>query len=772
MTARPARKRKDPQSRPAQAAGHAADAARASEPRGHRAGLELCVLVFLTAMLLSARWFIPAEAAINGSTLGLANLWMLALCVLGFAWLRSSLLTLHWGLADTGFTLLCLGHVLSAVVSDYGTLLSRPTLNLCWEWMGLWAAWVTVRQLVAWYQLQRWLLPAVGLWAVCVAGLGLYQHYLWLPQVGEAYTQLRSELDELQRGGNPSTAVRRQALQRQLQQMGAPLGGPERMVWENRLLGSTEPLGTSALANTLAGMLVCWLPFWVGLRLAVGQRSDWKRWQRHTLTAFLVVLLQCLVLTKSRSAWAAALVALAATVVVLGIRNRRAAKIVGIAGMVVVALTVLLPAGALGIDREVWTEAPKSLQYRLMYWAGALDVVRERPLFGAGPGNFRYAYLQYKLPESSEEIADPHNWVLDLWIASGLIGLAGMAIVIVTLFRSSRSAVSRIDQNDGDHAALNERIRRWFKNGLIAGPAVAAFVLWTWGELGTEIAITAAVYVLLMAVCLRRLASVPLSPWWTSVGLLALLVHLCGAGGIELPAIVEMLIILAAATLPAASAVQKPRLIPVASIALVVSGAVATVACVLTATRPVAERGVQIVQGDESLQSGRLNLAARLYGTAAVSDPLSAEPLRRLRDLEFRKWSSMEPSNDVGFQQGVELARRVVDLRPYVYLDHAQLGEAYLLRNERTDEIEAAREAAERFGAAVKLYPTAPILMGRLAEAEMRSGNFEAAMRAAERAVELHEINQEAGHVNRLLPADHLDRLREIISRTSDTLVQ
>ena len=37
-------------------------------------------------------------------------------------------------------------------------------------------------------------------------------------------------------------------------------------------------------------------------------------------------------------------------------------------------------------------------------------------LLGVGPGNFRQHYLQFKLPQSSEEIADPHNLNIQLEI--------------------------------------------------------------------------------------------------------------------------------------------------------------------------------------------------------------------------------------------------------------------------------------------------------------------------------------------------------------------
>ena len=89
-----------------------------------------------------------------------------------------------------------------------------------------------------------------------------------------------------------------------------------------------------------------------------------------------------------------------------------------------------------GFDWKVVSEAPKSLSYRLQYWRGTAGILREHPILGAGPGNFRQHYLKYKLPESSEEIADPHNMLLDIWSSGGLIALAGFAGFVVCALRA------------------------------------------------------------------------------------------------------------------------------------------------------------------------------------------------------------------------------------------------------------------------------------------------------------------------------------------------
>ena len=76
-----------------------------------------------------------------------------------------------------------------------------------------------------------------------------------------------------------------------------------------------------------------------------------------------------------------------------------------------------------GLDREVITEAPKSLLYRWQYWRATCDMIGDHPWFGCGLGNFKSYYTRYKAPEASETIADPHNFLLEIAATAGLPSL-------------------------------------------------------------------------------------------------------------------------------------------------------------------------------------------------------------------------------------------------------------------------------------------------------------------------------------------------------------
>ncbi len=61
-------------------------------------------------------------------------------------------------------------------------------------------------------------------------------------------------------------------------------------------------------------------------------------------------------------------------------------------------------------------------------------MIRDHPWLGCGPGNFQDVYTAYKLPTASEEVRDPHDFLLEIAATAGLPALAAMGIVLVLFF--------------------------------------------------------------------------------------------------------------------------------------------------------------------------------------------------------------------------------------------------------------------------------------------------------------------------------------------------
>lgn len=72
---------------------------------------------------------------------------------------------------------------------------------------------------------------------------------------------------------------------------------------------------------------------------------------------------------------------------------------------------------------------------RIMAWTSALKGVKERPLSGWGMGNYEIVFSKYYSPlflkyGFSETVWDkPHNWLLEIGMASGILGVAGYVFI-------------------------------------------------------------------------------------------------------------------------------------------------------------------------------------------------------------------------------------------------------------------------------------------------------------------------------------------------------
>ncbi|MDO5553327.1 MAG: O-antigen ligase family protein [Planctomycetia bacterium] len=235
-------------------------------------------------------------------------------------------------------------------------------------------------------------------------------------------------------------------------------GSPERILLENRILGSTEPLGTYALTNTLAGVLlpalillfVCLCRYTGKLFSHTTYPAIASRAGPVVLAALMFTLLfVCLLLTKSRTGILSLAIGLAlipATFLLLrvshaldahkavsgGKRGRRLLLITfAVAFLLACSVSLAFWTGAL--DREVLTETSKSLGYRIQYWIASSHMIGDYPWLGVGPGNFQNRYPQYMLPQASEVIADPHNFFFEIAVGFGLPAIV-FFLTIVGLF--------------------------------------------------------------------------------------------------------------------------------------------------------------------------------------------------------------------------------------------------------------------------------------------------------------------------------------------------
>lgn len=737
----------------------------------------------LTGALLAARLLLPTESAWQGHTLWIVQLWLGA----GVLWVwdryRQGRWGLRWTRLETAVGLVAAGHVLSAAHVIVAGGDQRAATNMAWEWIGLVTAAVLVRQVVASEQAARRLAAVMLAAAVALSGLGLWQHWVFYPQTARQYDSLRQELDRLlsadasePAGVSPGRRVRQ--LQQELLSLGVPaeaLEGPSRLLFEQRLRASREPFGMFALANTFAGWLLAWLMVGAGMVLGGRNAAAVPGTGRVIPGLALGIPGLCLLLTKSRTAWAGLIVGLGTWGLVAGLRTGTA----GLTRRAIVAATVLaagmgvLAASGGGLDRQVWSEAPKSLRYRVQYWSASWDVVREAPLWGVGPGNFRQHYLKYKRPESSEEIADPHNLLLDVWTSGGVTAVAGLAVFLAALVTLGRAVPSQ-PELDGARAST--------PLGPIVLGAGGGFwlVLGYYGVLGEGWDLRLAVLFAAWTACIACLRRVIIGGRGVSTACLVgaatgLCVHLLGAGGIGMPAVAQTLFLLP--VLAGGQADLDRRLVeagresgekppPRHFRAFLVVGMllpVLFVGCLLTGTIPALYRRVLIGAAETAwLVDGNAQRAMSLLSEAAERDPWSPEPVRRMADLAYHRWRVLPGASEVDFRRVVELGRLAIEKDPRSPHGYRILGQQYLEAYERTRNPQHAEAAVTYFQQAAERYPQWAVLRAELASALASADRQEEAREEARRALDLDAVNRRENHVDKFLPPEMLERMRQL----------
>ncbi len=381
----------------------------------------------LSAALIVARTYTTSEPDLERGAGG-GLVWILALLVVFGLAIASGLLggrfRFRWSWADLAVV------AMSAMValSSLHSLDRRPALNLAWEWAAMAGVYLLLRNLPRTRDESSAIAGALVASAFALSVYGIYQGAVELPEIRREYE--RNPVQFLQK--HPEIGV-------------AP-GTPEQFRFEQRLLGSNEITSTFALANSLAGFLVG--PFLIAIGAWLANLFDREPGRSRGPTLLmaapvLLVLLLAMMLTKSRSSWVGMTVGIGILAWEARRRASRRLRIAAGAGGFAIVMAIVAVGWATGrLDREVLTQSTLSMRYRWEYWQATWSVITggasnawravQTSVFwsGVGPGNFRSAYLRYKLPWSSEEVLDPHNMVLEVWATAGVGAMVSLVLAL------------------------------------------------------------------------------------------------------------------------------------------------------------------------------------------------------------------------------------------------------------------------------------------------------------------------------------------------------
>jgi O-antigen ligase len=726
--------------------------------------------------LCVARPLYPSEsAAFDGDGVTIVMLWI----ALAVFWLLGTVgrpeFSVRFGWLDAAVLLLVGWHTVAALwATQHGS--PRPAANMLWEWVGLGLCYLLARQFIATAREARAVAAVMVALAVALSGYGLYQCAYEMPQTRAKYR------------ADPDRALRDAGYW-------FPPDSPERKSFADRL-NNVEPSATFALTNSLAAFLAPWLVMLVGMGFGAGLTR--RRWFGMLLC--LIPIAVCLLMTKSRSGYIAAGVGLA---LVWLWRRERTVRVGWKTPAVILTVAAVLVAAVIAggrLNGGLLGRAAKSFGYRLQYWQSSLHMIADHPLIGCGPGNFQSAYTHYKLPEASEEVADPHNFLLEIWATAGtpaalafLAVLAGFAWAVARGQGPGASGPGNEGKAEGGSRRAEEtpdagppatygsappdqpsafRIQpsssnpqspvpspsrdAWlyvllgsgfgFLVSLPVGMLSAAPPGWAAVLLGLPLA---AVAVVLM---LGWIENGQMSRWLPAVGVVVLLVDLLAAGGIGFPGVAGTLWLLLALGLQG----EQPRALPVAGAwaALLVALALA-VACYGTAYSPVLG-----CQGQLWLAEREPARAVEHLEAAAAADPWAAEPWRQLAAIWFEAWWR-QPSEDA-FRRFERTEAKSLELAPNAAPAWLAAGDWYYRASSQTHRGGATvagqtlDKAVAAYRHAVQLYPNIAVYRAKLAVACRAAGDRAAFRDEAEAALRLDEATP---HADKKLPAEMRDRL-------------
>jgi O-antigen ligase len=749
-------------------------------------------------MLLVARAYWTSEAARGEVESGNGLYWILSVLVVAGVAIASFLVSgktrIRWSWADVAvYALMILVGFSSTRGAD-----RRMAINLAWEWGGLGVAYALVRILPRTRAESSALAGALLATAVAISAYGLYQVKVEFPEMHALYLK------------DPEAVLRQQGIDPK---------SPQRALFENRLLYSNEVFATFALANSLAGFLVGPMVVCLAMGLETLRTrgsSGGKNEGRGSLWAALVfaalpalVLLACLILTKSRSAYLGLAVGLA--VLAWRQKGQLSARTLGLAGGALVVVLGLFVAGAATtrhLDLLVLTESTKSLRYRGEYWQGAWQVITREPgvfWYGLGPGNFAGPYLKYKLPASSEEISDPHNLMLEVWATAGLGALlamlAGLWLALREMLGPPRPLPGEPEEGassaapDGRTTSATRPTSSpadappartsWLMAAAGCGWVAASLVgqlnpfrkeqadqLSRWFIFGVAWPVT-----VLIAMPLWRRVKLPAAGLAAAV--VAMVVHLLAAGGIGVPAVALMLWMLVALgqNLREDRSCGRLRVLGGRGAAFLLGLALAALlGSYFGAIEPFWEskqameeaEGILRVRVPQENAAEQIQRARDSYSRAGALDRFSARPLLALADLEYEDWLRqggrpdsqlwrlIMPTLDSALKPPRNPASLLIQRRRAAFAREllARIGSQL----SPADVIQLEAKIVQSTRLATQLYPSSAQLHAELAEASATLGDVPS---AAEEAREALRLDQLTPHADKKLSEPVRKRLSE-----------
>lgn len=687
----------------------------------------------------------------RGAELPLALGWLLLLMLWGFQAIGQKKLEIRWSLVET-LLLAFLAWLALSTWFVFGKGAPRPAFNSLWDYIHLAVSFFLIRQVITQPRQVRAMVVVMVAVAAAISAYSLYQNLVELPQMRRDY-YANPEEKLLENGIDPTP------------------GNPTRVLFESRL-ESTEVTGTFTLANSFSAFLVPWFLLAIGW---VYQEVRNRQASGVALAGCLAVVLMaiCLWLAESRASWISVIFGLG-LLLVYGTAAGRSVSWKWVALLFGLPPVLAILGFALGVlDVAMLGNAPTSLLYRLQYWEGSAQIVAKYPLVGCGLANFQRVYPEFMLPMASETVADPHNFVFEIWAGAGTPAiLLLLSAMVVWALKIGRTPAAESPANDENTTSV--------PTGTSAIPGAASPPSGDGSDVlpillggGLALALTGFLRMFTqqesvnMAIVLLGVVPLGLVIWlargwiergtlptaWLVIAVASLTVNLTAAGGISFPGVAGSWYLLAALALP----VAQPQVLQPGWARLLPAGLALGMIFVWNswAYTPTIGARSEVALAHEMVMRGNFPAAVDYAQTAAQLDPWDDEPDRLLAELYYQTWMA-RPHESTRQQFDAAIARAAKRV-PLNYQSHFRLGQWRLGFYRRGDDPRDLESAIENFQQAVDEFPSRAIHHAQLAWALHLAGRDREAAEVADQAARLDEVNP---HIERKLERLKIEDVR------------
>ena len=179
------------------------------------------------------------------------------------------------------------------------------------------------------------------------------------------------------------------------------------------------------------------------LALATAAAGQGTRVRRLLHVLGLLLLIVALALSLTRGVW----VAYAGVLLLAGLFGRRRSRLGTAVGVVVCGLLFVTAVGGFQERARTFFDLQAFGNIgRQQIWRANWDMVQERPLTGWGYGNYKQFrgpfYERYPQYPQADRYSHAHNNFLQVWVDTGLLGLAAFGVLVWSILRRGWRAVA------------------------------------------------------------------------------------------------------------------------------------------------------------------------------------------------------------------------------------------------------------------------------------------------------------------------------------------